>query len=106
MPRFDLFKDITDFNPRSPYGERPRPLMQTFKRSCNFNPRSPYGERLRHTIISRNGSNFNPRSPYGERQQKQPKSLTIFAKMRQFCKISTLGFLLSVNILRLFSQFG
>ena len=49
---------------------------------------------------------FNPRSPYGERQQKQPKSLTIFAKMRQFCKISTLGFLLSVNILRLFSQFG
>jgi hypothetical protein len=26
--------------------------------------------------------------------------------MRQFCKISTLGFLLSVNILRLFSQFG
>ena len=34
-----------DFNPRSPYGERPPPLrVSDFE--CHFNPRSPYGERL------------------------------------------------------------
>ena len=34
-----------DFNPRSPYGERPhrRPAQPVLH---NFNPRSPYGERL------------------------------------------------------------
>ena len=78
-----------NFNPRSPYGERPRcsaPMVS----AMNFNPRSPYGERRLvpsipgpHIQISihapltgsdrysssaaRATSYFNPRSPYGER---------------------------------------
>ncbi len=84
-----------NFNPRSPYGERPLVSCPVSKK-LYFNPRSPYGERLaifsghliRHFIsihAPRMGSdpnalptfrarlNFNPRSPYGERQQKYPK---------------------------------
>ena len=35
----------TDFNPRSPYGERPRKYRYSHP-GRDFNPRSPYGERL------------------------------------------------------------
>ena len=40
-----LLMSRPDFNPRSPYGERPikRPIPMA---PGNFNPRSPYGERL------------------------------------------------------------
>ena len=35
----------------------------------NFNPRSPYGERpKKDTLLSVTSRNFNPRSPYGERR--------------------------------------
>ena len=54
------------FNPRSPYGERQHPLIK-----CaflwNFNPRSPYGERQSGAVFRFLGLHFNPRSPYGER---------------------------------------
>ena len=33
-----------------------------------FNPRSPYGERPKRRKKTMNENNFNPRSPYGERQ--------------------------------------
>ena len=81
----------SNFNPRSPCGERPECRATIFSPSRNFNPRSPCGERLKrhfmrlglyHTISihapragsdrcipidSRIHSNFNPRSPCGER---------------------------------------
>ncbi len=56
-----------DFNPRSPYGERHGFLTFPLHLS-NFNPRSPYGERRGRWSCSRRWRNFNPRSPYGERQ--------------------------------------
>ena len=81
--------EASDFNPRSPYGERrDQPLFRI--RLDDFNPRSPYGERpppnaqvIASSTISIHapltGSDhlarleyhplhyFNPRSPYGER---------------------------------------
>ena len=56
----------TDFNPRSPYGERPA-LFGLIFRVVNFNPRSPYGERQKLAVSVSTPKNFNPRSPYGER---------------------------------------
>ena len=77
-----------DFNPRSPYGERPIPSSPPSVRSY-FNPRSPQGERrsvnvrdvqlfLFQSTLPAGGAtiincgsfwtaNFNPRSPQGER---------------------------------------
>ncbi len=37
---------LTNFNPRSPYGERLYSSSKCSAKSTNFNPRSPYGERL------------------------------------------------------------
>ena len=88
---------ISDFNPRSPRGERQNPSPFAFG-SFNFNPRSPRGERHcrtdrreRFQSISihapREGSDraacdfhtkdsdFNPRSPRGERQEVRPVQL-------------------------------
>ena len=63
---------ITDFNPRSPYGERQYHLGYNDKPEY-FNPRSPYGERQNSNTNKQTQENFNPRSPYGERQQaKEP----------------------------------
>ena len=78
-----------DFNPRSPYGERPAtnagicsgdkfqstlPLRgATPEASASsavskyFNPRSPYGERPTDRKFRYSRQDFNPRSPYGER---------------------------------------
>ena len=36
---------LLDFNPRSPWGERPPSSSRWAPRSGNFNPRSPWGER-------------------------------------------------------------
>ena len=57
----------TDFNPRSPWGER-RYTLEDFRQLFNFNPRSPWGER-RRLGLKRGLStvHFNPRSPWGER---------------------------------------
>ena len=60
----------TDFNPRSPHGER---LIFLHLRTVNnyFNPRSPHGERPdRANSRARPGENFNPRSPHGERHER------------------------------------
>ena len=56
----------TNFNPRSPCGERRRTRM---RRRCEpyFNPRSPCGERPWRRPRGRGRSHFNPRSPCGER---------------------------------------
>ncbi len=97
-------QNSTDFNPRSPRGERPP--GRTFNNSCvrNFNPRSPRGERhirrnklaysfqFQSTLPARGATMreaanepvveyFNPRSPRGERQFKPCDSKTL-------CKIS------------------
>ena len=79
----------TNFNPRSPYGERPTSSTKRTELG-DFNPRSPYGERLmdrgplrraykfQSTLPLRGATfalccfsfkfaDFNPRSPYGER---------------------------------------
>jgi len=79
-----------NFNPRSPWGERPIKNRLRSRRNKYFNPRSPWGERPRpHPLCEaqrkisihapRGGSdrphckarsqknNFNPRSPWGER---------------------------------------
>ena len=78
-----------DFNPRSPYGERP-PFITSYifphtisihapltgsdlvpyfllRSQIDFNPRSPYGERPKCSAKSTQTYDFNPRSPYGER---------------------------------------
>ena len=44
LSRETLKPQDLDFNPRSPYGERPLRRQISVTRS-NFNPRSPYGER-------------------------------------------------------------
>ena len=56
-----------DFNPRSPYGERPS-IRYRIGLIQNFNPRSPYGERQFAGCTVPRSLNFNPRSPYGERR--------------------------------------
>ena len=89
------FDCTTDFNPRSPCGERPsvggvrlRPRKisihapragsdtvtgDTTLGVMHFNPRSPCGERLAAKIPgSVVVTDFNPRSPCGERPQMQP----------------------------------
>ena len=81
-----------DFNPRSPWGERPILKHNHLLLSNDFNPRSPWGERLVKALIDsqktdisihapRGGSDgfpekrdckalyFNPRSPWGERHK-------------------------------------
>ena len=80
-----------DFNPRSPRGERRRPLRRPQVRHqisihapregsdhgnwfhrhphLHFNPRSPRGERPGPSKITSFQYYFNPRSPRGERQQ-------------------------------------
>ena len=79
----------SDFNPRSPCGERRSTkgagtswpaisihallaesdalLGDLSHRATNFNPRSPCGERRRSSLDPRNRGDFNPRSPCGER---------------------------------------
>ena len=59
----------TDFNPRSPHGERPRERGSAAW-NTDFNPRSPHGERRGlHFAAQILDLNFNPRSPHGERRR-------------------------------------
>ena len=81
----------TDFNPRSPHGERPNvhspqrignafqstlpargaTFLRRIKKSAisYFNPRSPHGERPHDACILPDSCfHFNPRSPHGERR--------------------------------------
>ena len=57
----------TDFNPRSPCGERPLRLTYDIILPRYFNPRSPCGERPEAPGKQGQLRNFNPRSPCGER---------------------------------------
>ena len=57
-----------NFNPRSPCGERPLPVLP-WAWSSNFNPRSPCGERLGRRTGPVLVYHFNPRSPCGERPE-------------------------------------
>ena len=57
----------TDFNPRSPCGERPTPEPPGRLPPGDFNPRSPCGERPKPVELIHHDRNFNPRSPCGER---------------------------------------
>ena len=57
-----------DFNPRAPYGARPRSIWRSCPHPCNFNPRAPYGARLSGLHCMRRVCRyFNPRAPYGAR---------------------------------------
>ena len=82
----------SDFNPRSPHGERPALRILKRENASDFNPRSPHGERQKYseilpkrktkfqsTLPARGATrfsmladttfkHFNPRSPHGERQ--------------------------------------
>ena len=74
-----------DFNPRSPYGERPSSRSFTPSKKY-FNPRSPYGERLFCHPFSL-PLIFHPRSLYGERHlgigtQGETIAISIHAPLR------------------------
>ena len=57
----------SDFNPRSPHGERPFGLG-AIRAGADFNPRSPHGERRCKPVSAESCDlYFNPRSPHGER---------------------------------------
>ena len=63
----------TNFNPRSPHGERPAGSPPAMVSASYFNPRSPHGERPAGSppaMVS--ASYFNPRSPHGERHSSAP----------------------------------
>ena len=61
-----LLTGIYDFNPRSPHGERPD-VSRASMAMRYFNPRSPHGERRNFIQLHPACGNFNPRSPHGER---------------------------------------
>ena len=66
-PCTTTFSPRTDFNPRSPHGERRFPSSLQVYNSTYFNPRSPHGERLVILVTWGLQQYFNPRSPHGER---------------------------------------
>ena len=86
-----LLSTSSDFNPRSPHGERRTRRQSQMARINHFNPRSPHGERpsrlvklvranrFQSTLPARGATSiticgweftgdFNPRSPHGERR--------------------------------------
>ena len=93
------FQDSSNFNPRSPRGERLFLTIAEIQQYHNFNPRSPRGERPHKCDKSKKGrcisihalreesdtseilpsirkTDFNPRSPRGERHPKTGKHWT------------------------------
>ena len=61
-------RDKDDFNPRSPYGERPDRNYVHFS-VCRFQSTLPLrGATITTKTPETTSRNFNPRSPYGERQ--------------------------------------
>ena len=61
---------VTDFNPRSPCGERLMVICMVLS-PLYFNPRSPCGERISSMAAFSFACHFNPRSPCGERPSDQ-----------------------------------
>ena len=75
------------FYPRSPCGERPRPIPAV-TRVANFYPRSPCGERPRIFFSLTLHKDFYPRSPCGERhcnfsQKRHPLKISIHALLAE-----------------------
>ena len=72
----------SDFNPRSPHGER-RGYRRAGRRGHrHFNPRSPHGERHAGQLhLDDDANHFNPRSPHGERRRRA-------SGRRRLCRIS------------------
>ena len=64
---FDTY--YLDFNPRTPYGMRPRHGNDYYMSILYFNPRTPYGMRQKRNVFRCIQENFNPRTPYGMRQK-------------------------------------
>ena len=56
------------FNPRAPYGARPRMSARSHGIS-SFNPRAPYGARPMRAAPTLQSRCFNPRAPYGARPE-------------------------------------
>ena len=52
----------SDFNPRSPHGERPAQCLLS-SRFADFNPRSPHGERLHRISLHTAPRQFQPTLP-------------------------------------------
>ena len=62
-----LFSGLTNFNPRSPWGERRR-LMLCPAQTSQFQSTLPVGGATVPILIgTHQGEDFNPRSPWGER---------------------------------------
>ena len=74
-----LIEFYSNFNPRSPNGERRR-FEATAQHTRHFNPRSPNGERPCRELTKSIGKNFNPRSPNGER----PNQLLLRLSLEDF----------------------
>ena len=95
-------QQMIHFNPRAPYGARPKPLSATrlpptfqstrpirgatppaisARPSARyFNPRAPYGARRSISLCALTHKHFNPRAPYGARhtaQQQKPQNAII-----------------------------
>ena len=68
-----------DFYPRSPCGERRKPL-KAWTWPTYFYPRSPCGERPIMLLVRLTPSNFYPRSPCGERPHSapSPQAVSVF----------------------------
>ena len=89
LSRIFVMCAASNFNPRSPHGERrcgavavrkpskisthaprtgsDRPPARNRAGTCHFNPRSPHGERRKRGLFDVGRYCFNPRSPHGER---------------------------------------
>ena len=63
-----VFAPVTNFNPRSPYGERPPNCWPTAKRRLFQSTLPLRGATRRIGPTGTESPNFNPRSPYGERR--------------------------------------
>ncbi len=75
-PSFSTVK-YSNFNPRSPHGERRVCFCRPCKHIVDFNPRSPHGERRSvRAVWLPTPMYFNPRSPHGERQEDISKAMT------------------------------
>ena len=64
----------SNFNPRSPHGERLLLFRALWRAHIDFNPRSPHGERPTLPTAPTSLPNFNPRSPHGERRRNAAES--------------------------------
>ena len=58
---------VTYFNPHSPQGKRRECPCRSEPPDCNFNPRSPWGERPFHSLYRRSRLLFQSALPMGER---------------------------------------